>query len=141
MVPDMMPPTRFNSGLMVFQPDADVFADMLVQLPVLGSYDSGDQGFLNRYFKQWYGLPTEHHLPFGYNALSWLSFLYPDAWQQEVLPELRIIHYVGATKPFSNSWAVLPMPLMATFPWWYDVYDTIRTPKIPLDRWVNPHHG
>ena len=43
-------PCYFNSGLMLITPDKSVYEDMQKKLPVLKSYDGGDQGFLNNYY-------------------------------------------------------------------------------------------
>ncbi|KAI6171087.1 hypothetical protein M3Y97_01085800 [Aphelenchoides bicaudatus] len=40
----------FNSGVMVIQPNFEIYADMINKTNALESYDGGDQGFLNSYF-------------------------------------------------------------------------------------------
>ena len=39
-----------SPGLMVLRPDEKLFQEMLRQVPLLPSYDSGDGGFLNSFF-------------------------------------------------------------------------------------------
>ena len=46
--------SAFNSGVIVLEPSASLFETMQAALPVLPSYDGGDQGFLNAFFDQWY---------------------------------------------------------------------------------------
>lgn len=45
-----------------------VFKDMLSKIEELPTYDGGDTGFLNAYFPDWYTMPSEHRLPYGFNA-------------------------------------------------------------------------
>lgn len=43
---------------------------------ILPSYDGGDTGFLNAAFPDWYAWPSQHRLPFAYNAqrtLHWFT--------------------------------------------------------------------
>lgn len=54
--PDTFPPDRFNAGVMIVQPDAEVFATFLKRMSQEGEdvshlgYDAGDTGFLNMFF-------------------------------------------------------------------------------------------
>lgn len=41
---------RLNSGVMVVEPSAALFDDMVKQVKTLSSYTGGDQGFLNSYY-------------------------------------------------------------------------------------------
>jgi lipopolysaccharide biosynthesis glycosyltransferase len=53
----------FNSGVLVLTPSEKEFQRMLQLVPILRSYDNGDQGFLNEFYKgAW------HPLPYAYNA-------------------------------------------------------------------------
>jgi glycogenin glucosyltransferase len=52
--PDIFPPDKFNAGLLVIQPNASVFHEMISLVGVLSSHDGGDTGFLNSYFSNWY---------------------------------------------------------------------------------------
>ncbi|MCA9075170.1 MAG: glycosyltransferase family 8 protein [Planctomycetaceae bacterium] len=89
---------QFNSGVMVLTPSQAVFEDMLTQLSELGSYDGGDQGFLNSYFSDWYTGPGERRLPFSYNV-PWLLAFYAKAWKR-IEDEIKVIHYYGPQKPW-----------------------------------------
>ena len=64
--PDFFMPDQFNSGAMVLQPSVATFMSMVDQLGRTGTYDGGDQGFLNQFF-HWYQLPVEQRLPIGFN--------------------------------------------------------------------------
>lgn len=126
--PDMMPPDVFNSGVMVIQPDADEFATMMAELPSTLSYDGGDQGFLNVRWSDWFNDPSPRRLPFDYNALVWMAYLYPAAWT-EMLRRVRIVHYAGATKPFRPTRFSPPREVCRTFVDWYRLYDEMPGPK------------
>jgi hypothetical protein len=52
--PGLFPADQFNSGVMVIRPSKRLFKHMISQFQALRSYDCGDQGFLNRYFRDWF---------------------------------------------------------------------------------------
>ena len=69
----------FNSGVMVVEPSSAVFKDMRKEVPFLPSYNGGDQGFFNEYFKNvihapffnWSDTRRQHQpmrMPSGFNA-------------------------------------------------------------------------
>ena len=45
--PDMFPPDKFNSGVMVIRPSEKAFQNMMGQRSLLTNYDGSDTGFLN----------------------------------------------------------------------------------------------
>lgn len=53
----------FNAGVMSLVPSKWEFDDMISKIAFVPSYDNGDQGFLNEYYKD-----TWYKLPYGYNA-------------------------------------------------------------------------
>ena len=81
---------RFNSGVMVIQPDKTIFEDMMAQKDTMFTYDGSDQGFLNSYFKDWQKLDIK------YNAGKRIYSETPDHWAQI---DHHIIHFVGG-KPW-----------------------------------------
>lgn len=96
-VADSLPPDRFNSGLMVLQPNQSTFEDMITKVHLLPSPNVGDQGFLNEYFSDWYTKGGKLH--YGYNALVRVSqFSTWDAW---VEPKLMVLHFSGLSKPWN----------------------------------------
>jgi len=102
--PDTFPPDKFNAGVMVICPSKARFDDMQTKIAVLPSYDTGDTGFLNSYFKDWYTMPAGHRLPFGYNALRtmfWLTAPRTRGYWDAVKP-LKIIHYCSSPKPWDD---------------------------------------
>lgn len=94
--PDFFLPDHFNSGVMVLDPAAETFARMVEALSAAGSYDGGDQGFLNTFFPDWYGMPIEHRLPVGYNMANFIyQFLRGHASLKEKLErDVKIVHYL-----------------------------------------------
>jgi glycogenin len=102
MLPEYQHWREFNSGLMVVEPNAALYADMLVQLPKLYKPNGGDQDFLNAYYPDWPQQP-EKHLDHGYN----LFHIHLDRYAQRHGYQLRgqhnpvkVIHYVGEHKPW-----------------------------------------
>ena len=100
----------FNVGVLVVQQSHSIFNDMLGKIPHLSSYDNGDQGFLNAYFKDLIYAPffnwsnsTRQRQPMrmaaGLNADIGMHYMY-SRW---LIPkdEIRIIHYtLGPIKPW-----------------------------------------
>jgi len=78
---------------------------MISKIHVLGSYDTGDTGFLNEYFPNWFSMAAGHRLPFGYNALRtmhWLTASRTKGYWNAVKP-LKIIHYCSNPKPWDDT--------------------------------------
>jgi len=102
--PDFFLPDRFNSGVMVLRPSAEVFRTMFDRLWTLSSYDGGDQGFLNRFFADWYAMPVAHRLPIAYNVHHFVfQFLsaHPGL-RRDFLDEVRVVHYT-LQKPWMKT--------------------------------------
>ena len=94
--PDFFMPDRFNSGVMLLEPSEETFQRMMDALAASGSYDGGDQGFLNAFFADWYAMPVEHRLPVGYNMAH---FIYQFLRGHETLKatlerEAKVLHYM-----------------------------------------------
>ena len=81
---------RFNSGVMVIRPNQAIFDDMMAKKDTLYTYDGGDQGFLNPYFKTW------RKLDIKYNAGKRIYSETPDHW---AIIDHHVIHFVGG-KPW-----------------------------------------
>jgi glycogenin glucosyltransferase len=63
-------PDYFNSGVFVFKPSLETYRQ-LVQFGIEeGSFDGGDQGLLNKWFKNWRESDASHRLPFTYNMTA-----------------------------------------------------------------------
>ena len=101
-VPDVFPPDKFNAGVLVIEPNADIFIDMIEKTTILTSYDGGDTGFLNAYFPNWYNSPASCRLPYSYNAqriLYWFTHdKCPGYW--DICKPIKIIHYSSSPKPW-----------------------------------------
>lgn len=100
----------FNAGIIVVEPNAAIFKDMLGKITKMHSYDDGDQGFLNVYFKDlvyasffnWSNDARQRQpmrMPAGLNA-DIGNYYANSRW---VIPEdeMRVIHYtLGPLKPW-----------------------------------------
>lgn len=101
-VPDVFPPDKFNAGVLVIEPNVDIFNDMIEKIKTLKSYDGGDTGFLNAYFPNWYTSPSSCRLPYSYNAQRMLYWFThdncPGYWN--ICKPIKIIHYSSSPKPW-----------------------------------------
>lgn len=116
--PDFLLPDRFNSGVMVIEPSKKLLRSMLDALFSAGSYDGGDQGFLNTFFPDWYASAAAHRLPSGYNMHQFIyQFLRAQpGLEQHVLREAKVIHYT-VQKPWLSA-----TTLAGGSEAWWDVY-------------------
>ncbi|KAG5044408.1 hypothetical protein JHK87_008323 [Glycine soja] len=128
---------RLNSGVMVVEPSATLFNDMMSKIKTTASYTGGDQGFLNSYYS---GFPNAHvfepnlssevlssrpipemeRLSTLYNADVGLYML-ANKWMVDE-NELRVIHYtLGPLKPWDwwTSWLLKPVDV------WQDVREQL----------------
>ena len=97
-VPDSNPPDKFNSGIFVAEPSLETFEKMMQHID-LPSYNVGDQGFLNAFYKDWYTESSEKHLPYIYNAMVRNSnFMF---WKS-VEDNIKVLHYSGESKPWNH---------------------------------------
>eukprot|EP00850_Spirogloea_muscicola_P003223 SM000013S26392 [mRNA] locus=s13:183972:187291:- [translate_table: standard] len=117
---------RLNSGVMVVEPDAGVFDDMIAKITSLESYTGGDQGFLNSYYPDFPNAllfdpsltakqraeqsPAMERLSVFYNADVGL-FMLANKWMvDEAL--IRVVHFtLGPLKPWDwwTSWLLTPV--------------------------------
>jgi alpha-N-acetylglucosamine transferase len=93
--PDFFFADRFNSGVMVLDPSAQVFAEMMRKLGSATSYDGGDQGFLNDFYPDWYAMPVANRLPAGCNMHHFVfQFLHAHpTLRGSFLEEVYVVHY------------------------------------------------
>mmetsp|Transcript_54249 Transcript_54249/g.108039 ORF Transcript_54249/g.108039 Transcript_54249/m.108039 type:complete len:309 (+) Transcript_54249:116-1042(+) len=89
---------RFNSGVMAFEPSPSVFQMMFLQISSTPSYDAGDQGFLNEFFKDWPDDPKAH-LEQVYNVLKPLETKPPF---KAIFDNAKVIH-CNEKKPWTGS--------------------------------------
>lgn len=101
-----------NGGLLVLDPDAAVFADLMAKLAGvddLAGYPFAEQDFLNEYYHQRW-----QPLPYIYNALKTLPFQHPAVWDASAV---KNIHYI-----LDKPWEKEPDPDDRYYPvdklWW-----------------------
>ncbi|XP_053202434.1 glycogenin-1-like isoform X2 [Panonychus citri] len=92
-------PDCFNTGLFVFRPSEQTFANLCALASESGSFDGGDQGLLNTYFSDWSTSDISRHLSFIYNMSSVSTYSYPAAYQR-FGDTVKVVHFLGALKPW-----------------------------------------
>ncbi|GFO47441.1 glycogenin-1 [Plakobranchus ocellatus] len=97
--PDAGWPDCFNSGVFVFVPSEETYRSLLAFAVTSGSFDGGDQGLLNSYFKGWATEDISKHLPFTYNVVSQAFYSYLPAFKQ-FRNNVKVVHFIGAVKPW-----------------------------------------
>jgi alpha-N-acetylglucosamine transferase len=99
--PDFFLPDRFNSGVMVIEPNRALFKRMTEAFGSSSSYDGGDQGFLNTFMPDWYAMPVAHRLPCGYNMHNFIfQFMRGNpSLKARLEREAKVIHY-AVQKPW-----------------------------------------
>jgi glycogenin len=92
--PEIGFPDCFNSGVMVLEPSTEIYQNLL-DLAIQGtSFDGGDQGLLNIYFKSF------HRLSFMYNVELYRTYrLYMPAMKY-YMEKLTVVHFIGNDKPW-----------------------------------------
>ncbi|KAM3585211.1 uncharacterized protein V6R79_010337 [Siganus canaliculatus] len=100
--PDPGWPDCFNSGVFVFKPSLHTHARILDHALHHGSFDGGDQGLLNSFFSSWSVEDIGKHLPFVYNLSGSSFYSYLPAFQQ-FGHNAKIVHFIGAVKPWSSG--------------------------------------
>lgn len=98
-VPDVGWPDCFNSGVFVFQPSDETYQKLVEMAIDQGSFDGGDQGLLNTYFKDWVMKDISRHLSFIYNMNTSTSYTYLPAYKQ-FGKNVKIVHFLGNQKPW-----------------------------------------
>mmetsp|Transcript_30412 Transcript_30412/g.49169 ORF Transcript_30412/g.49169 Transcript_30412/m.49169 type:complete len:732 (-) Transcript_30412:728-2923(-) len=92
------PKNGFNAGMMVLNPSRTVFNDMMSKFVKIGTYDCGDQGFLNRYFK-WSKISEMFKLPTQFNRHN--RFINKTQTREE-LEDTRVLHFSSLQKPWTH---------------------------------------
>jgi alpha-N-acetylglucosamine transferase len=133
--PDFFLPDRFNSGVMLLSPSQETFDRMVAALAASGSYDGGDQGFLNTFYPDWYAMPAPHRLPVGFNVPNFIfQFLRGHPTLRATLErEARVVHYL-VQKP----WKARSTLTGASEIWW-DAYFLAHPEK--ARRWKERIHA
>ena len=116
--PDCGWPDCFNSGVMVIKPNRNTYERILGLWRSSGSFDGGDQGLLNDYFRDdsvQELLNTDQsagvwkRLPFAFNVTPTAFYSYLPALEARQ-DQVRIVHFIGSEgKPW--LWYVFLMYL------------------------------
>ncbi|ODN05400.1 Glycogenin-1 [Orchesella cincta] len=97
--PDAGWPDCFNSGVFVFTPSLETHRHITDFALQNGSFDGGDQGLLNMYFRDWSQSDASHRLPFIYNMVASASYSYLPAYKV-FGQNVKIVHFIGQEKPW-----------------------------------------
>ncbi|XP_015372491.1 PREDICTED: glycogenin-1-like, partial [Diuraphis noxia] len=100
--PDPGWPDCFNSGVFVYKPSQDTFSQLLEFARTRGSFDGGDQGLLNMFFKEWSNTDISKHLSFTYNVVWSSTYSYLPALKQ-FGQHMKIVHFISSSKPWLQS--------------------------------------
>lgn len=100
--PDAGWPDCFNSGVFVFRPSLDTYRALLNFAVTHGSFDGGDQGLLNQFFKDW-TTDISKHLPFTYNVVAQAFYSYLPAFKRYG-KDTKVLHFIGAAKPWHTTY-------------------------------------
>ncbi|KAI9098964.1 hypothetical protein K1719_024731 [Acacia pycnantha] len=107
----------FNSGLMIIEPSKCMFKELMRRVSRTGSYNKGDQGFVNEVFTWW------HRLPSRLNRLKDTREIKED--------EVSGMHYLGVKpwmcyKDYDCNWDIEDRRVFASdsaHRLWWDVYE------------------
>jgi len=99
--PDAGWPDCFNSGVFVFRPSQDTYEKLLSFALTHGSFDGGDQGLLNLFFKDWSLMDPSRRLPFIYNVVSQAFYSYLPAFMR-FNKDIKVVHFIGSIKPWHH---------------------------------------
>ena len=111
--PDFFLPNCFNSGVMVIEPSKALLDSMESKLLQRRTYDGGDQGFLNDFYPDWWGMDVGHRLEARYNLHHFVyQFMTAHASVKSVVNDVKIVHYT-LQKPWPN-----PTVTGASEIWW-----------------------
>lgn len=99
--PDAGWPDCFNSGVFVFRPSKETYEKLIAFALSHGSFDGGDQGLLNLFFKNWATEDSSKRLPFIYNVVSQAFYSYLPAfmWFNK---DIKVVHFIGSMKPWHH---------------------------------------
>ncbi|CAG5122956.1 unnamed protein product, partial [Candidula unifasciata] len=102
--PDPGWPDCFNSGVFVYVPSEETYRSLLSFAVTSQSFDGGDQGLLNLYFKGWATEDIGKHLPFIYNVVSQAFYSYLPAFKQ-FRDTIKVVHFIGPVKPWHHTYS------------------------------------
>ncbi|XP_038877031.1 putative UDP-glucuronate:xylan alpha-glucuronosyltransferase 5 [Benincasa hispida] len=115
---------RFNSGVMVVEPSACLFEELMEKSFELKPYNGGDQGFLNEVFTWWHRLPSR---------INYLKIFQKENSENDSDP--YAIHYLGLKpwmcyKDYDCNWDMEDHQIFASdsaHAKWWEVYESMPT--------------
>jgi len=108
--PDAGWPDCFNSGVFIYRPSVNTFKALMTMANEQGSFDGGDQGLLNMFFRDWRTKDIGKHLSFLYNMCATATYTYIPAYKY-FGHDVKIVHFIGASKPWHVQFAPSGQPL------------------------------
>jgi len=108
--PDAGWPDCFNSGVFVYRPSVNTFKALMSMANEQGSFDGGDQGLLNMFFRDWMTKDIGKHLSFLYNMCATATYTYLPAYKY-FGHDVKIVHFIGASKPWHVQFDPAGKPL------------------------------
>nr|VDD59270.1 unnamed protein product [Brassica oleracea] len=119
----------FNSGVMVLEPSACLFKELMLKSVKIKSYNGGDQGFLNEYFVWW------HRLSKHVNTMKYFGAESKNSQKRHLPDNLEGIHYLGLKpwlcyRDYDCNWDLKSRRVYASesvHEKWWKVYD--KMPK------------
>lgn len=93
-------PDCFNSGVFVCQPSMTTHGAIRKLALEEGSFDGGDQGLLNAFFKDWSSGSPDRRIPFVYNLTFNACYSYLPAFER-FKDQVRAVHFIGRNKPWN----------------------------------------
>ncbi|CAN7096832.1 unnamed protein product [Brassica rapa subsp. narinosa] len=119
----------FNSGVMVLEPSACLFKELMLNSFKIKSYNGGDQGFLNEYFVWW------HRLSKHVNTMKYFGAESKNSQKRHLPDNLEGIHYLGLKpwlcyRDYDCNWDLKSRRVYASesvHEKWWKVYD--KMPK------------
>ncbi|GJY13203.1 putative UDP-glucuronate:xylan alpha-glucuronosyltransferase 5 [Tanacetum coccineum] len=122
----------FNSGLILIEPSQCMFNGLMEKISTLGSYNGGDQGFLNEAFTWWHRFHSKlNHLKIFHNTKD---------NRHDIMDGLYTIHYLGLKpwlcyKDYDCNWDMLDRRRFASdsaHKKWWKVYETMNSKLRPF---------
>lgn len=118
--PDSGWPDIFNSGVFLLKPNAETFNKLLdFSIEQDNTFDGADQGLLNEFFAptNWVRLPYLYNVTPNYRN----DYQYLPAFHR-FFDEIRILHYIGAVKPWHYQ-DILSSDLANFHQYWWDDFN------------------
>ena len=105
--PEVFPPDTFNSGLMIFKPNAAMYDHLVRSNNELGSAEGGDQGIFNMWLcPKWFTAHSDDaecgKIPWFYNVEVQHYQNYQNYLLMHGRESMKAIHYINDGKPWKT---------------------------------------